>query len=274
MTELLVSAFLLDLLFDVVPGAVFAESLRPGLRGGFGPALAVQVGSLVGDLAWAVLGLLGAAALFSLPVVQTPLALLGAAFLTWLAWQALRDGIAPVPAFDPEDGRAGRGPALLSGVALSLPNPVNVTYWAGLGGTVAALGAADPSWTDSAVLLAGFMASSVLWCFLCAGLIARTRAHVGPATWGALHVGSAAGLAYFAWRVASRVVDPRPQSMRKPRAAPRPEPSARDGRIAPTGREGPSGPRPAASRSPPKSAPPRWCRRSAPTPATPWARSR
>ncbi len=91
---------------------------------------------------------------------------------------------------------------------------------------------------------------------------------------GALHVGSAAGLAYFAWRVASRVVDPRPQSMRKPRAAPRPEPSARDGRIAPTGREGPSGPRPAASRSPPKSAPPRWCRRSAPTPATPWARSR
>lgn len=210
MIELFVSAFALGLLFNAMPGAVFAESLRRGLRGGFGPAFAVQIGSLVGDFAWAVLGLLGAAALFSLPVVQTPLALLGAAFLAWLAWQALRDGLAPMPTFDPTAAPARRGPALLSGVVLSLSNPMNITYWAGLGGTVVALGAADPGWTVFAAFLAGFMASSVLWCFFCAGLIAWTRRHVGPATWRALHVGSAAGLAYFAWRVASRVMDPRP----------------------------------------------------------------
>ena len=210
MIELFVSAFFLGLLFNAMPGAVFAESLRRGLRGGFGPAFSVQIGSLVGDFVWAVLGLLGAAALFSLPVVQTPLALLGATFLAWLAWQALRDGLAPMPAFDPAEGRAAQGPALLSGVVLSLSNPMNITYWAGLGGTVVALGAADPSWTAFAVFLGGFMASSVLWCFVCAGLIAWTRAHVGPATWKALHFGSAAGLAYFAWRIASRVMDPRP----------------------------------------------------------------
>jgi threonine/homoserine/homoserine lactone efflux protein len=188
-TQLFASAFALGLLFNAMPGAVFAESLRRGLRGGFGPAFAVQAGSLAGDLVWAVLGLLGAAALFALPAVQVPLALAGAAFLLWLAWGALRDGLAPMPAFDPEGG--ARGPALLSGVVLSLSNPMNVTYWAGLGGTVAALGAADPGWTAFAVFLGGFMASSVLWCFVCAGLIAWTRAHVGPATWRALHVGSA-----------------------------------------------------------------------------------
>lgn len=193
-----------------MPGAVFAESLRRGLRGGFGPALAVQLGSLSGDLVWAVLGLLGAAALFSVPLVQTPLALMGAVFLAWLAWQALRDGIAPMPALGPADGRAGSGPALVSGTVLSLSNPMNVTFWAGLGGTVGALGAADPSWAAFATFLGGFMASSVLWCFLCAGLIAWTRRRIGPATWKALHFGSAAGLAYFAWRVASRVMDPRP----------------------------------------------------------------
>jgi threonine/homoserine/homoserine lactone efflux protein len=210
MLELLVSAFALGLLFNALPGAVFAETLRRGLRGGFGPAFAVQVGSLAGDFVWAVLGLLGAAALFALPVVQVPLALFGAAFLAWLAWAALRDGLAPMPAFDPEAGAAGRGSALLSGALLSLSNPMNVTYWAGLGGTVMALGVADPGWTAFLVFLGGFMASSLLWCFVCAGLVAWTRAHVGPATWKALHFGSAAGLAWFAWRVASRVLDPRP----------------------------------------------------------------
>lgn len=210
MIELFVSAFLLGLLFNALPGAVFAESLRRGLRGGFRAALAVQVGSLVGDLTWAVLGLLGAAALFALPIVQTPLALLGAAFLAWLAWQALRDGIAPMPVVDLSEGQAAHGSALASGVVLSLSNPMNITYWAGLGGTVVALGAADPSWTAFTVFLGGFMASSVLWCFICAGLIAWTRRHVGPRTWKVLHFSSAAGLAYFAWRIASRVLDPRP----------------------------------------------------------------
>lgn len=210
MIELFVSAFVLGILFNAMPGAVFAESLRRGLRGGFAPAFAVQIGSLVGDFVWAVLGLLGAAALFSLPIVQTPLALLGAAFLAWLAWQALRDGLAPMPAFEPVATPTGRSPALPSGAVLSLSNPMNITYWAGLGGTVVALGAADPGWTAFATFLAGFMVSSVLWCFVCAGLIAWTRRHVGPATWKALHFGSAAGLAYFARRVASRVLDPRP----------------------------------------------------------------
>src|SRR4028118_2062291 len=67
MIELFVSAFFLGLLFNAMPGAVFAESLRRGLRGGFGPAFAVQAGSLAGDLVWAVLGVLGAAALFPPP---------------------------------------------------------------------------------------------------------------------------------------------------------------------------------------------------------------
>ncbi|MFN7194565.1 MAG: LysE family transporter, partial [Rhodospirillales bacterium] len=85
MSELFVAAFFLGLLFNVVPGAVFAETLRRGLRGGYGPAFAVQVGSLVGDFTWAVLGLAGAGALFALPHVETPLALAGAALLLWLA---------------------------------------------------------------------------------------------------------------------------------------------------------------------------------------------
>jgi chemosensory pili system protein ChpE len=95
MTELFTSAFVLGLLFNATPGAIFAESLRQGLRGGFHPALAVQIGSLAGDFVWAGLGLIGTSALFTLPYVETPLAIAGVLLLGWNAWQALRAGCDP-----------------------------------------------------------------------------------------------------------------------------------------------------------------------------------
>ena len=206
MSDLFAYAFVLGLLFNAMPGAILAESLRRGLRGGFNPALAVQIGSLSGDFAWAVLGLLGAAALFTLPYVETPLAIAGALLLAWIAWQALRDGLSPMPTYDPAaNADVGRS-AMKAGVALSLSNPQNITYWAGLGGTVTALGVADPGWTAFTVFLAGFMASSLLWCFFCAGVIAWTRQFIGPRTWIILNVGCALGLAYFAVLVVARTL--------------------------------------------------------------------
>ncbi len=206
MFELFVAAFFLGLLFNVVPGAVFAETLRRGLRGGYGPAFAVQVGSLVGDFTWAVLGLAGAGALFALPHVETPLALAGAALLLWLAAQSVRDGLAPVPVFDPnEPAGAADKTGIAVGAAMSLSNPMNITYWAGLGGTIAVLAPGHAGWQPFAVFLAGFMASSLLWCFVCAGLVAATRRMIGPFLWRTLNFGCAAGLAAFAVLVVARL---------------------------------------------------------------------
>ncbi|WP_082537086.1 MULTISPECIES: LysE family translocator [unclassified Aureimonas] len=206
MTELFASAFILGLLFNAIPGAIFSESLRRGLRGGFQPALAVQIGSLAGDFVWAVLGLLGTAALFTLPYIETPLSITGAGLLFWIAWQALRDGLGPMPIFDSAlHSQAGRS-ALTTGAALSLSNPMNVTYWAGLGGTITALGVSNPGWSAFTIFLGGFMASSVLWCFLCAGAIAWTRRYVGSRTWTVLNLGCAIGLGYFAVLVLLRTL--------------------------------------------------------------------
>ena len=58
MRELFVTAFLLGLIFNITPGAILVESLRRGIKGGFMPALAIQIGSLVGDALWLLLGLL------------------------------------------------------------------------------------------------------------------------------------------------------------------------------------------------------------------------
>ena len=61
MIELFFSAMALGFLFNAAPGAIFTESLSLGLKGGCKSALYVQFGSLVGDLIWAVIGLVGAA---------------------------------------------------------------------------------------------------------------------------------------------------------------------------------------------------------------------
>jgi chemosensory pili system protein ChpE len=158
MIEVFLLAAGLGLVFNAAPGAVFAESLRRGLAGGFRPAFAVQVGSLVGDAVWAMLGLAGVGAL--LPVLGTPLTVAGCVLLAWLGLRGLRDAARPPAAAAPKPGRAG-----YVGATMSLSNPLNLVYWSGMA-TVVGAG------TNLVVFFAGFMTASLAWCFLCAAGIA------------------------------------------------------------------------------------------------------
>lgn len=181
MTSLFLAAFGLGLIFNAAPGAVFAESLRRGLRGGYSSALKVQIGSLVGDATWAILGLLGAGLLMQMPAVRTPLTLLGAAYLTYLGVQCLRT----LPNHEAaeasvEAAQLSNKGAVLSGMTLSLTNPANVFYWAALGGVLGGLGIAEPSAHHYVIFFSGFMASSIAWCFICAGIIHGLHRALSP----------------------------------------------------------------------------------------------
>ena len=174
----------MGLIFNAAPGAVFAESLRRGLQHGYYSALYVQFGSLVGDATWAVLGLLGVGLLFQIPVVRIPLSVLGALYLIYLGFQTLREvrqshdshaqslEVDSIPA--PQKG------ALLAGVSMSLTNPANVIYWGALGSVFGSFGISNPSKTDYGIFFAGFMSSSILWCFICAGLIHMMHRAMSP----------------------------------------------------------------------------------------------
>ncbi|MFO6419774.1 LysE family transporter [Hylemonella sp. W303a] len=202
MLALFLSALMLGFIFNAAPGAVFAETIRRGLRGGYRGAFLVQVGSLTGDALWAVLGLVGVGLLARTEVLRTPVALAGIAYLLWLAWDAWRASRLPMPPIESEGSRmqatttsgtsvpadssfaheaSARGPssaddgraALRAGALLSITNPHNVAYWAALGSAMGAAGVSDPHWTDYAIFFTGFMVSSVVWCFVCAALVAR-----------------------------------------------------------------------------------------------------
>jgi chemosensory pili system protein ChpE len=213
---LLLPGLLLGFLFNATPGAVFAETLRRGLRGGFRPAFDVQLGSLVGDATWAVLGLTAAGALLAIPAVRVPLALAGSAYLLWLGVCGLRDAFAAsgqdasASAADPSPPvqRAG---AVRAGVLLSLTNPQNIGFWAAVGAVVPALGGPEPAATDLAWFFAGFMASSILWCGICAGLVAWMKHALPDLVLRGIHLTCGLFLLVLAamqlWRL---VHDPRP----------------------------------------------------------------
>lgn len=127
MLAIFLAALLFGFAFNVSPGAVFSETLRRGLTGGFRPALLVQLGSLIGDAVWALLGLTGLALLLGYEQVRIPLTLACAAYLAWLGVQGLRDAWSP-PLAAEDAGEQGRN-AFGAGAAISLSNPKNVVYW-------------------------------------------------------------------------------------------------------------------------------------------------
>jgi len=173
MLTLLMTAFVLGLVFNVTPGPVFAETVRQGVRGGFRSALAVQIGSLVGDVSWALIGLVGVGLLLQLDSLRVPISIAGAIYLLWLArnaWQASRGEFAiQTTTADGVDDRL----AFRSGILLSLTNTQNLAYWAAIGSALGAIGVKEPTTTDSLVFFTGFMASCTLWAFVVAALVDR-----------------------------------------------------------------------------------------------------
>ena len=158
-------AFLLGLIFNVTPGVVFAETIKYGAKSGYRAALYVQLGSLIGDASWAILGLVGIGVLLNIELIRLPISLLGSIYLIYLAYDSF---IMSNKSLELDYNKKQYNNAFNSGIIISITNPQNIAYWAALGSAFTALGIDNPSWIDYFIFFVGFMTSSILWCFVCA----------------------------------------------------------------------------------------------------------
>jgi threonine/homoserine/homoserine lactone efflux protein len=198
--ELLIS-FGLGIAFAAPPGIVTAETIRRGLIGGFWSALAVGVGSLIGDAVYAVLALGGLATLTQRPGTQLAIGLAGGVILFILAWSAWR---AKLPEANQTLAAGERRSAFLSGAALSLTNPWALAFWIGFGGVLLTAGIQNPT-REMSLFLIAFLSGAMLWGVVLAGLIALGRQFVNPLLFRVVSVVSAlifvgTGL-YTCWQV-------------------------------------------------------------------------
>eukprot|EP01133_Synstelium_polycarpum_P007547 gene7547-8826_t len=178
MLTIFFSALVFGFVFCLSPGAVLAETLRRGLLHGFTPALLVQIGSLVGDAVWAVIGLTGMALLIQHESVRVPLTAVCGLYLAWLGIRSLMDAWR-LPEAGSAPARSGQN-ALVVGAAISLANPKNIVYWGALGSALSGIVGAAPSHGQTLMFFAGFMLASVLSCFLIAGLVNLLRRNASP----------------------------------------------------------------------------------------------
>ena len=164
-------AFTLGLIFNAAPGVVFTETIKRGMNGGFFPALNVQIGSLVGDATWAILGLLGIGILLNIEFLKIPLSTIGILYLLYLAYDSFQSSNLKNEKIELNNKYDQN--ALLSGVILSITNPQNIFYWAALGSAFGALGVKEPTTYHYFVFFLGFISSSIIWCFVCALVVEK-----------------------------------------------------------------------------------------------------
>ncbi len=191
--------------FAAPPGIVTAETFRRGVARGFPAALAVQLGSLIGDATYCLLALAGVAVLVQNPITQRALGIVSVLFLMYLAitgivselrttnqsvtslpdassritrnLNSMRDDASPVHPFT--SLKQSRNGAFITGMFLSLTNPWAIGFWLSLGGTLASYGAMESNHTI-AFFFTGFFGACLAWAFAMAFLIGITRKALPP----------------------------------------------------------------------------------------------
>ncbi|MBI0581832.1 MAG: LysE family transporter [Methanomassiliicoccales archaeon] len=195
MYRLFLAALALSLIFCATPGAVNTQALRVGVTGGFRRAFGVEMGSIVGDMSWAVLALAGLAVIWDNDIARIVLAIVGSAFLIYLAYQGFQDARSK----EIQEVNAPKGHTdFVTGVIMSFANPFQIPFWIGIGSSSIAVIMSDPGLMDFVVFYFGYLVGAVIWGIGYSALIGHGKRYITPTLFRVLSVICAAVLLYFA----------------------------------------------------------------------------
>jgi chemosensory pili system protein ChpE len=206
MRTLILSSLLLSIAFCAPPGAVTAEAIRRGVARGFGAALGIELGSLIGDALWAIIALVGLAMIVDNDLARVILGAVGVYFLLKLAWGAL---------YDAWRGEMPKAQAVVArndfftGAALSIGNPWAVAFWLSVGASTVTNAIAKPETVHFVVFFLAFMAAATMYAFFMAALIAFGRRYINAGFFRVINLACGLFLGYFGitllWQVFQEV---------------------------------------------------------------------
>ena len=149
---------LMGVVYAAAPGPVNIETIRRGVKGGFIDSLAVQAGSSIGRVIYALLASLGAGLLLQEETLQLAIGVFGMTVLFYLGINAIRDW-RDLVSYGGEAAMqmVSSRHAFWTGATLSLANPLAVVFWLSIGSQVAQ----EPGLEGTTFLL-GFFAGCVV----------------------------------------------------------------------------------------------------------------
>jgi L-lysine exporter family protein LysE/ArgO len=178
-----IAGFLLSLSLCVDLGMVNVALMRTAVLHGVRAALAFGAGSTLGDLVYAALSAMGAAAVMSNPLARRVVWIAGTAALLWLSFHMLREAFHP-KAIDANAGGSGVAPLSLSGhfgrgAVIALSSPTAILWFATAGTALIAASTAGQGRAGLAFFFGGFTLASVLWSALLGGFTGRLHGRLG-----------------------------------------------------------------------------------------------
>ncbi len=197
--QLFSAGYLLSLSLCMDLGVVNIAMVRAGLTRGMPAAMALGLGSCVGDMIYAVGSLSLIGLLLAHRGARIALWIGGSAVLLWLAVKMLRETWHPkqlAVAVAEDAGGIRSGPDFARGMMLALGSPTSILWFAAVGGSVIAAHA-----TGAAALLPyliGFFAAGVCWTILIAALAGYAHRRLGKKFVRGLSLASAILFCYFA----------------------------------------------------------------------------
>lgn len=152
------SGLILAFAYVATPGPITVETLRQGMKGGFHDSLAVQSGSLIGVIVYALLAFFGAGLLLQDPRWHLALGVSGMVLLLYLGITTIRTAHQmTVHASERLTRRTPPRGAFWTGASLSLANPLDIVFWLSMGSRV--ISGTD---TGGQVFLVGFALGCLL----------------------------------------------------------------------------------------------------------------
>jgi threonine/homoserine/homoserine lactone efflux protein len=162
-------------------GPISLLTMRRTVAHGRVYGLVSGLGVAAADASYGAIAAFGLTALTAVLVgVRTALALVGGAFLIWLAIRTIRARPAATAAVT--DDRPGLPAAFLSIYGLTMTNPMTILSF---GGIFAGLGLAGRGGLDAALLTLGVFLGSSLWWVVLTAIVGRLRERITPGviTW-------------------------------------------------------------------------------------------